>query len=91
MKTMKLRKGFITHMMGEEQLMVAAGPASKLFHGMVRSNATAAMIVDCLKTPVTEKALVDAILSRYETDRTTVEADVRAILDKLRSIGALDE
>lgn len=51
---MTLKKGFITHTLGDEQMMVAAGPAARLFHGMVQSNETAAFIVDCLKHPTTE-------------------------------------
>lgn len=89
---MKLKKGFITHTIGDEQMMVAAGPAAKLFHGMVQSNATAAFIVDCLKKPTTEEAIVDGILEEYEgVDRQTVVQDVREILTKLRSIHALEE
>ena len=45
---MKLRNGFITYNSGSEQIMVAAGAASDVFRGMVRSNATAAFIIDCL-------------------------------------------
>lgn len=86
---MKLKKGFITHMLGEEQLMVAAGPASKVFHGLVRSNETAALIVDCLKTDITEPEIVARILECYEVDADTAARDVHTILEKLRSIGAL--
>lgn len=89
---MNLKKGFITHTVGDEQMMVAAGPAAKLFHGMVQSNGTAAFIVDCLKKPTTEEKIVDAVLGHYAgVDRETVVGDVREILDKLRSIHALDE
>lgn len=89
---MRLARGFITHTIGEEQMMVAAGPASKRFHGMVQSNSTAAFIVDCLKKPTTEDTIVDAVLSHYAgVDRQTVVEDVREILSQLRSIHALDE
>lgn len=89
---MNLKKGFITHKLGNEQMMVAAGPAAKLFHGMVQSNETAAFIVDCLKKPTTEDEIVDAVLRHYAgVDRETVVSDVREILAKLRSIHALDE
>lgn len=89
---MKLAKGFITHTIGDEQMMVAAGPAAKRFHGMVQSNETAAFIVDCLKKPTSEEEIVDAILLRYDgVDRQTATEDLREILAKLRSIHALDE
>ena len=47
---MKLKANFITQEMDGEQIMVAAGGG---FAGMVRSNATAAFIVDCLKNETT--------------------------------------
>lgn len=89
---MKLAKGFLTHVVGEEQMMVAAGPAAKHFHGIVQSNSTAAFIVDCLKKPTSQEAIVAAVMNHYTgVDRRTVEADVEEILTKLRGIHALDE
>ena len=87
---MKLREGFITQDFRGEQLMVAAGPATKLFHGIVRSNETAAFIVDKLKSETTEDAIVAAILREYEIDKATASKDVTAVIEKLRSIGAIE-
>ena len=86
---MKLKTGFITHQVGKEQMMVAAGPAAKVFHGLVRSNETAAFIVNCLKKETSEEAIVDAMLEQYEAPRETVAADVHRVVEKLREIGAL--
>ncbi|MBR5094615.1 MAG: PqqD family protein [Oscillospiraceae bacterium] len=87
---MKLKKGFITHKVGKEQMMVAAGPAAKNFHGLVRSNETAAFIVDRLKQETTEEEIVAAMLERYEASRELVERDVHAVVEKLKSIGAVE-
>ena len=86
---MKLKDGFVTHEMGGEQIMVATGAAS--FSGLVRSNATAAFIVDCLKEDVTAEQIVAKLLEKYDVSEAVVAADVEKILTKLRSIGALDE
>ena len=86
---MKLKKGFITHTIMGEQMMVAAGPSAKLFHGIVRSNETAAWIVDCLKTETTEAEIVEKLLTEYEVDRVTAEQDVHEVIEKLHGIGAL--
>ncbi len=88
---MKLRKGFVTYNTDGKQLMVAAGPASKLFKGMVKSNSTAAFIVDKLKTDTTIDEIVDAMTQEYDVDRETADADVRRIVDQLRSISAIEE
>lgn len=88
---MKLKKGFITHTVLGEQMMVAAGPATKIFHGIVRSNETAAFIVDCLKAETSEAAIVEKILGEYRVDADIAARDVHAIVEKLKSIGAIEE
>lgn len=86
---MKLKQGFITHNMGGEQVMVGTGAVS--FAGLVKSNETAAFIVDCLKKETSKEAIVDAMLKEYDAPREVIERDVERILQTLRSIGALDE
>ena len=86
---MKLKDGFITHEMGGEQIMVAAGSAS--FAGLVRANPTAAFIVNCLKRDTTAEKIADAMLEKYDAPRDVITADVEKILSLLRGIGALDE
>ena len=88
---MKLRRGFVTYMSDGEQLMVAAGPAAKLFHGMVKSNATAAFIIDHLKKDTDVDAIADALCEEYDVSKENAAADTQMIVDKLRSIGAIDE
>lgn len=86
---MKLKDGFMTHTTGGEQIMVSAG--GQRFNGLVRSNATAAFIVEQLKTDTTPEKIVDALEAEYDAPRATLERDVDRILDILRSIPALDE
>lgn len=86
---MKLKAGFVTHEMGGEQIMVATGEAG--FPGLIRSNATAAFIVDCLKEETTYEQILDAMLAKYDVTREVAEADLNKVLGKLRSVNALDE
>lgn len=86
---MKLKDGFITHEMGDQQIMVAGGDND--FGGLVRSNKTAAFIVDSLKEETTKEIIVDAMAAKYNAPKDVIERDVDIVLDKLRSIGALDE
>lgn len=88
---MKLRDGFITYNSGSEQIMVAAGAASDVFRGMVRSNETAAFIIDCLGREISFDELADKLVARYEAPREIITRDLKKVLDTLRSIGALDE
>jgi len=86
---MRLKEGFITHEEDGEQIMVATGDMD--FSGLVRSNRTAAFIVDSLKEETTKAAIVEKMAEKYDASREVLEKDVEIILGKLRSIGALDE
>ena len=87
---MKLRDGFITRTIRGTQMMVAVDGNGADFHGLVRSNETAAFIVDCLKRDTTEEEIVGRMLEEYAVSRETARRDVRAILEKLDSIGAIE-
>ena len=68
---MKLKDTFVTQEMDGEQVMVEADGG---FAGMVRSNATAAFIIDQLKTETTKEAILDAmrpdnLLRIYQSDQ----------------------
>lgn len=86
---MKLKEGFVTRDMGGEQIMVATGGAD--FSGIVRSNETAAFIINCLKEETTVEAIVEAMGKEYDAPAQTIAAGVEKVLTQLRSIGALDE
>lgn len=86
---MKLKDGFITHMFEDTQILI--GTENVDFKGIVNSNKTAAFIVDCLKADTTEEEIAEKMLEKYEADREVIEQDVHMIIEKLRSIGAIDE
>lgn len=85
---MKLKDGFITRELEGEQIMVSVNSG---FSGLVRSNKTAAFIVDCLGNDTTEDEIVEKMLEKYDAPKEVITEDVKTILDTLRSIGALDE
>ena len=86
---MKLKDNFITQNIDDTQFLVPVG--TEAFQGLVRSNKTAAFIVDCLKEETTEAAIVDKMCAKYDAPRETIAADVKEILDTLRGIHALEE
>ncbi len=86
---MKLRKDFIVQNIDDTQFLVPLG--HEAFNGIVRSNKTAALIVDCLKNDTTKDLIVDAMCLQYDAPRETIDADVEEILATLRSINALEE
>lgn len=88
---MRLKDGFITHFSDGEQVMVAVGNEASKFHGLVRSNKTAAFIIDCLKQERTEEQIIDAVWEKYNAPRDIIKEDVHRIIASLREIGAIYE
>lgn len=85
---MKLKIGFITHENDDGQILVSAGTG---FSGLVKSNKTAAFIIDCLKSETSEQEITEKMTEKYDAPKEIIYADVKKILDTLRSIGAIDE
>ena len=85
---MRLKDTFITHDSQEGQILI---DVSNSFAGLLRSNQTAAFIIDCLGKDTTKEQLVDRLYERYDASRDVIEHDTEEILEKLRKIGALEE
>ena len=86
---MKLKKEFITHITGEEALLVPTGAAG--FSGLVKGNKTLGAILELLKTETTEQQIVSAMCARFNGAEEMIAKDVKRALAELRKIGALDE
>ena len=86
---MKLKSDFITQDIDDTQFLVPVG--AEAFQGIVRSNRTAAFIVDRLKEETTEAQIVDAMCKKYDAPREEIAADVSNIINTLRGINALEE
>lgn len=87
---MKLNPNFLTHETKGEHFIISTSQTT--FKGIVKNNDTAAFIVECLKAETTPDEIADKVMAEYEDAvRPVVEKDVADILDKLRSIGALEE
>ncbi len=87
---MKLKEEFITYQSGDEQVMVSVD--SGVFSGLVRSNRTAAFLIEQLKKETTIDEIVKAVLERYDgVTKEMAKKDVEKIVDVLRTVGAIDE
>ena len=85
---MKLKSTFVTHATEDGQIMLSLDGK---FSGMVRSNKTAARIIDILTEETTRDGIVSKMKEEYEAPEGAIERDVDKILASLRSIGAIDE
>ena len=85
---MKLKDTFVSHITNGDQILV---DVSSSFSGLIRSNKTAAFIVDQLKSETTLDSIVDAMFEKYDAPKEVLRRDAQAVIDKLRSVGAIDE
>ena len=85
---MKLKDTFITHDSDGEQVLI---DVTSSFAGLVRSNRTAAFIVECLKKETTREEIVEAMYEKYDAPKEVLQRNVDAIIEKLRGIGAIEE
>lgn len=87
---MKIKKGFITHTVGEKHMMV--GGRNTGFAGLVKSNRTAGEIVDLLKEETDRDTVIGSMVKKYpDAPKEFIENDVDMVIGKLREIGALEE
>lgn len=85
---MKLKDNFITYENGSDHILM---DVSSSFSGIVHNNASAAFIVELLKSDTSEAEIIARMLDKYDAPEEIIAKSVKQILDKLRSIGALDE
>lgn len=86
---MKLNENFVIHTIGDETMLIPTAAAS--FHGLGEGNRTVGFILNRLTRETTEEKITDALAAEFIGDREEMAQDVRAIIEKLRAIGAIDE
>lgn len=85
---MRLKDSFVTHDNKEGQVMV---DVSGQFSGIIKSNKSAAFVVELLKEEHTEEELVEALYNKYDAPKEILKSDLNNLMDKLRKVGALAE
>ena len=88
----KIKKGFLLRSLGDEQIAVAVGEASKAFNGMIRLNKTGALYWKELEKGTTEDALAEKTLEQFDgADADTVRRDIKEFLESIRPALEYDE
>lgn len=86
---MKLKSEYITQEIDGTLFLVAIG--SESFRGIVKSNSTAAYIINLLKNEITLDEIAEAIYAKYDAPMDTIVADMNKVINSLRSIKAIEE
>ena len=84
---MKLKPGFMFREIADENILLSVDGS---FNGLVRSNPTAAFILNCLVEETTEAEVVAKLLEKYDAPEAIIAQDVKRILKILYNIGAIE-
>jgi hypothetical protein len=88
---LKIKEGFVLREVMGNYVVVAIGEASRNFRGMIKLNATAADIWNCISKGMDEAGIYDALFDKYEVDGEVLRADIRSTVETLRANGLLEE
>lgn len=80
---MKIKEGFVLREVMGNYVAVAVGEASKSFRGMIKLNATAADIWNCVSQGMDEDGIYDVLFAKYEVDEEKLRADIKTTLETL--------
>ena len=86
---MKRSADFLLRDVAGTLVVVPVGAAVAAFPGMITLNETAAYIWDLLEQEQTVDALVEAMAARYDAPTEKIREDVEALVERLKSVGAV--
>ena len=87
---MKIKKGFMLRKVGEQNVVVAVGAASRSFNGIIRLNDSGRYLWEKLQGGITQQELLQAMLEDFDVDESVARADITAFIEKLEGAGLLE-
>lgn len=82
---MKIKNGFIIREIAGSYVIIAAGEDAVDFGGMITVNETGAFLWGLLERGTSKKEMTEKLLSEYDVDEKTAEADIDEFIEKLRA------
>lgn len=87
---MKIKEGFVVRELAGESVVIALGEASKIFNGIIKLNDTGRSIWELLSKGCEREEAIEAMLSEYDVDRATIEADFDRFVEALKGANILE-
>lgn len=86
---MKVKDGFVLRDVAGQAVVIATGAASETFHGMVKLNATGAVIWRAVAEGRTAEEAAERLAGQFDVPVEQVKADVDGFIEKMRAEGFL--
>lgn len=88
---MKIKDGYILKKVAGENIVIATGEARLSFNGIITFNEVGAEVFDRLDGTRTFEQIVDEIAALYNASREVIEADIKKLIEKMKSQGLIEE
>lgn len=86
---MKLKNIFEEEIIGDEKIMVSLD--NSIMNGIIRLNATASFIVNCLKENTTFEIITEKMVDKYHISNDLAENAVNKIISQLSSLNLIED
>lgn len=84
---MKIKRGFIMRKVGDEHIALAVDSKKTNFNGMIKLNASAALLWEFFQKEHTLQDAISFLMDRYEIDEETARTSAEAFIATLKENG----
>ncbi len=88
---MKIKSDYLLRSVAGYYMVVPVGDNALDFNGVINLNESGAFLWRAMEEETTASKMVAALLSEYDVDEKTAEADVQAFIKKMREAKLIDE
>lgn len=88
---MRINENFVLRQVVDTWVVLPLADETVDFNGMITLNESGVLLWNTLEKGADIDALVDALLSEYDVPAQQARADAEEFVEKLRSVGCIDE
>lgn len=88
---MRIKDGFVLRQVAGQGMVIAAGEASKDFHGMVKLNRTGSLIWQGIAEGKTPEQMAECFMEMYEVEKEKALDDINKMIGKMKDAGFIVE
>lgn len=88
---MKIKEGFILKNVAGSNIVIATGEEKISFKGVMTFNEVGAEVFTLLNGENSVESIVEKLSAEYDAPKEQIEADVKALIEKMREYGLIED